>query len=125
MFDPRVAKLAQVLVQYSAGVKPGDLVSIRGTSLSEPLVQALLKETLKAGGVDDLVDIEKKTPNLAFYNAGAGSLVYIRGIGNNGYYVGGQESVAFYLDDVYTSRTTGFFNAYLDVDRIEVLLGRD
>ena len=50
MFDPRVAKLAQVLVQYSAGVKPGDLVSISGTTLAEPLVLALLEETLKAGG---------------------------------------------------------------------------
>ncbi len=50
MFDPRIAKMARVLVQYSAGVKPGDLVSIRGTALSEPLVQALLEETLKAGG---------------------------------------------------------------------------
>ncbi|MBW2369646.1 MAG: TonB-dependent receptor, partial [Deltaproteobacteria bacterium] len=86
-------------------------------------ITAFDPEILKAGGVDDFVDIEKKTPNLAFYNAGAVSLVYIRGIGNNGYYVGGQESVAFYLDDVYTSRTTGFWNAYLDVDRIEVLRG--
>ena len=50
MLDPRVAKLAQVLVQYSAGVKPGDLVSISGTALAEPLVVALLEETLKAGG---------------------------------------------------------------------------
>ena len=50
MSDPRVTKLAQVLIQYSAAVKPGDLVSIRGTTLAEPLVLALLEETLRAGG---------------------------------------------------------------------------
>ena len=50
MHDPRVEKLAEVLVNYSASVKPGDLVSIRGSTLAEPLVLALLKQTLKAGG---------------------------------------------------------------------------
>ncbi len=50
MLDPRVEKMAQVLVKYSASVKPGDLVSIRSTTLAEPLVLALLQQTLKAGG---------------------------------------------------------------------------
>ncbi len=49
MLDPRVQKMAQVLVRYSAAVKPGDLVSIKGTTLAEPLVMALLQQTLKAG----------------------------------------------------------------------------
>ena len=50
MLDPRVQEMAQVLVRYSVSVKPGDLVSIRGTTLAEPLALALLEQTLKAGG---------------------------------------------------------------------------
>ena len=50
MPDARVEKLAEVLVKYSSSVKPDDLVSIKGSTLSEPLVIALLKQTLKAGG---------------------------------------------------------------------------
>ena len=50
MLDSRIEKLARVLIGYSAGVKAGDLVSIRSTTLAEPLVLALLEETLKAGG---------------------------------------------------------------------------
>ena len=50
MLDPRVEKMAKVLVNYSCAVKPGDLVNIRGASLAEPLVLALLEQTLKAGG---------------------------------------------------------------------------
>ena len=47
MLDLRVQKMAQVLVRYSAAVKPGDLVSIKGTTLAEPLVLALLEQTRK------------------------------------------------------------------------------
>ncbi len=64
MVDPRVQKMAQVLVNYSAGVKPGDLVSIRGTTLAEPLVLALLEETLKAGGNPRLKLLPKETSDV-------------------------------------------------------------
>ncbi len=50
MSDPRVDKLAQVLVQYSAPVHEGDLVVIRANAVAAPLIQALYREVLKAGG---------------------------------------------------------------------------
>ena len=50
MLDPRVEKLAQVLVQYSIGVKPGDKVLVQGGPVAEPLLKALHLEILKAGG---------------------------------------------------------------------------
>ncbi len=50
MLDARVAKLAQVLVQYSVAVRPDDKVYIQGSSLAEPLLKAVFVETLKAGG---------------------------------------------------------------------------
>ena len=36
MRDPRLDKLAQVLVTYSVGVKKGDLVRISGAAAAEP-----------------------------------------------------------------------------------------
>jgi aminopeptidase len=48
--DPRVQKLAEVLVRYSLEVKPGQLVRISGPALAEPLVVAAYREVLRAGG---------------------------------------------------------------------------
>lgn len=49
MPDPRAQRLAEVLVQYSTEVKPGELCSIEGESTAEELIQALYEEVLRAG----------------------------------------------------------------------------
>lgn len=51
MVDPRVEKLAQVLIQYSANIQPGDKVLLQGGPVAEPLLKALYTEVLKAGGL--------------------------------------------------------------------------
>jgi aminopeptidase len=49
--DPRVDKVADVLVNYSVAVKRGDLVLIRVLDpLAEPLAEEVLKHVLLAGG---------------------------------------------------------------------------
>ncbi|MEM1109264.1 MAG: aminopeptidase [Planctomycetota bacterium] len=50
MRDPRLTSLARVLVNYSTGVKPGQLVRITGDPVAMPLVEAVYEEILKAGG---------------------------------------------------------------------------
>jgi len=50
MRDPRIDKLAQVLVRYSVGVRKDDLVRISGPPVAEPLIVAIFRETLLAGG---------------------------------------------------------------------------
>lgn len=50
MADPRIAKLADVLVNYSARVKKGDLVKIQGSALCEPLLAECYRAVLRAGG---------------------------------------------------------------------------
>jgi len=50
MQDPRIEKLAQVLVRYSTAVRPDDLVRLVGPPVSRPLVVALCGEVLAAGG---------------------------------------------------------------------------
>src|SRR5438034_10899495 len=50
MRDPRLTKLADVLVNYSVGVKPGQLVRISGPIPATPLVLELLRAVVAAGG---------------------------------------------------------------------------
>ena len=50
MNDPRIKRLAEVLVNYSAGVKKDQLVRIAAPPLATPLVLAIYREVLAAGG---------------------------------------------------------------------------
>ena len=50
MFDLRIQKLAQLLVNYSVKVKPGDKVAVRGSTASLPLVTETYREVIRAGG---------------------------------------------------------------------------
>lgn len=51
MADNRVEKLASILVRHSAGVKKGDVVLIASSSeLAKPLVLAVYREVMAAGG---------------------------------------------------------------------------
>jgi len=50
MNDPRLEKLARVLVEYSVAIKPGEVVVIGGPPLATPLVTAIYGEVLRAGG---------------------------------------------------------------------------
>ena len=51
MRDQRAEALAQILVNYSTRVQPGDTCVVQATSAAEPLVQAVYEEVLRAGGL--------------------------------------------------------------------------
>lgn len=48
--DPRFDKWARVQINYSLGVQAGETVAILGGTEAEPLLRALARETLAAGG---------------------------------------------------------------------------
>src|SRR6058998_3917008 len=50
MRDPRLEKLADVLVNYSVGVKPDQLVRLSGPPLAQPLLVELCRAVVSAGG---------------------------------------------------------------------------
>jgi len=50
MPDARVERLADVLVGYSADVRPGELVSIEGSLLATPLLVEIYRRIVRAGG---------------------------------------------------------------------------
>ena len=48
--DIRTKKLAELMVNYSVAVKPGDRVLIDGSAAAAPLIKEIFAEVLKAGG---------------------------------------------------------------------------
>ena len=50
MADPRVEKLADILVHYCTNVQPGDWVLVRGHVLALALVEEVVKSVTSAGG---------------------------------------------------------------------------
>ena len=50
MTDQRIDKLADLLVNYSVAVRPGDKVLVNGDAVAEPLLKAVYARVLQAGG---------------------------------------------------------------------------
>ncbi len=50
MINTYLQKYAHLLVNYSLDVQPGERVLIRSTTLAEPLIREVYRETLRAGG---------------------------------------------------------------------------
>ncbi|MFN7020837.1 MAG: aminopeptidase [Phycisphaerales bacterium] len=50
MRDPRLDRLADVLVRYSTSVRKGDLVAIHAEAAAMPLIEAMYAAVLRAGG---------------------------------------------------------------------------
>ncbi len=51
MADPRIQKLAELLVKYSTRIKPGDKTIINTPAAGLPLARAIYLEVLRAGGL--------------------------------------------------------------------------
>jgi aminopeptidase len=49
MNDPRLNKLAKVLVNFSIGAKPGQLIRVAGHTVAEPLIIELAREIIAVG----------------------------------------------------------------------------
>jgi aminopeptidase len=80
MRDPRLEKLADVLVNYSIGVKQGQTVRISGEPVAQPLVVELYRKVLAAGG-HPLVRMSPDEVSEVFYkNASDEQLRYFSSI---------------------------------------------
>jgi len=49
MTDPRLRKLAHVLVHYSLALKPGDKLLISAPAFAEPMIREIYREAIRAG----------------------------------------------------------------------------
>ena len=75
--DIRVSKLADLLVNYSVAVKPGDRVAIYGAALAEPLLKEMYASVLKAGGYPLLLCGLSDTEEIFYRYASDDQLRYI------------------------------------------------
>ena len=70
MADPRIKKLADLLVNYSVKVQPGQWVFIDSHIIAEPLANEVIRAVLEAGGLptiimesDDILETNLKYAN--------------------------------------------------------------
>ncbi len=77
MTDPRVEKLADVLVNYSVAVQPGDKVLVQGNTLAEPLLKAIYAKVLQAGGYPLMLTALPGTDELFFHYASDEQLQHV------------------------------------------------
>jgi len=66
MEDVRIERLARLLVEYSLGIKGGDQVLLRATTLAQPLIRTCYLEVLKRGA-HPLVRLSFEGQNYLFY----------------------------------------------------------
>ena len=58
MTDPRVERLAAVIIDYSTAVRPGDLVVLEGSSAGAPLLRALHRRVLMRRAPADRIAVD-------------------------------------------------------------------
>ncbi len=76
MRDSRIDKLAQVLVNYSVGVKRDDVTRIVGTTAALPLIRAIYREVVIAGGHPVLRIVDDECADIFFEYASERQLAY-------------------------------------------------
>lgn len=77
MTDPRIDKLAALLVNYSVAVHQGDKVIIEGSTSAEQLLKAVYVKVLKAGGNPLLMVQPEETQELFFRYASNKQLQHV------------------------------------------------
>jgi iron complex outermembrane receptor protein len=90
-------------------------------------ISAISGDALASKNANDVIDIERWTPNLKIDHLGSGwgptLAVNARGIGLNDFKAVFEQSVPIYIDDVLIGRPTGANLDLLDLERVEVLRG--
>jgi aminopeptidase len=77
MRDPRLDKLAQVIVRYSTEVKKGQLVRIAGEPVAIPLIEAIYEEVVKAGAHPFVQCVPDSLGEIFFEHAREHQLKYV------------------------------------------------
>ncbi|CAE7189941.1 asnB [Symbiodinium microadriaticum] len=79
-------------------------------------------DAIRTKQIDNMSNLANYTPNVNIVPSNAGGTIRVRGLGsmaNDGF----EQSVGFYIDDIYYARTAYIPQGFLDLDRVEVLRG--
>ncbi|MEX2670677.1 MAG: aminopeptidase [Phycisphaeraceae bacterium] len=77
MRDSRLDKLADVIVNYSTGVKPGQIVRISGDPIAQPLIEALYERVMQAGAHPTVRMTPDTLQNIFYEHANDEQLKYV------------------------------------------------
>lgn len=77
MRDPRLDKLAKLLVEYSVQIKPGQIVSIGGDPIGMPLLEAIYEALIKVGAHVHFNCTPERFQELFFKHAGDEQLEHV------------------------------------------------
>ncbi len=131
-----IPSLATVVA--TMGMLYGPVASVQAQMLEEVIVTATKRaeglqdvpialsvmsgEKISEQGIGELEDLAVFMPNVHIAEAGAGTQLFIRGIGS-GVNPGFEQSVGTFIDGVYFGRGRSARAAFLDLERVEVLKG--
>jgi aminopeptidase len=77
MADPRLDRLAEVLIRYSTGVRRCEVVTLVGPPLAEPLIVALYREVLRAGGHPVILMVPEVCTELLLQHGSPEQIAYL------------------------------------------------
>jgi aminopeptidase len=77
MTDPRIEKLARLLVEYSVGIKKGDKLSIVGHAVASPLIRECYRAAIRRGAFVDLQVAIDGLSDIFYREASAEQLRYV------------------------------------------------
>jgi outer membrane receptor protein involved in Fe transport len=84
--------------------------------------QVVDQHTLITENMTSLVSVARQNPSIKVQGSGRSSDIYIRGTGS-GNSQSFDQSVGTFIDDIYHGRSRFADNAFLDLDRVEILKG--
>ena len=85
-------------------------------------VTAMQGEKMQEAGIPNMAAMADYVPNLHIANAAVNTNIYMRGVGS-GNNQGFEQSVGMYVDGIYMGRGRQYRNAFMDLERVEVLRG--
>ncbi len=77
MSDPRIHKLANLLVNYCVTVQPGDKVMLTGSPAGMPLILETYREIIKAGGLPNLFWDDEQFEEIMLKEGSDEQLLYV------------------------------------------------
>lgn len=77
MSDPRIKQLANILVNYSTEVKPGDWVVVLAHVITMPLIKEVVSEAYRAGGNVDIVLTDTDLQEIAYRESAEAQLKWV------------------------------------------------
>ena len=125
---PIIAALALATASQVASAQQLEEVIVTAQKKVESLqdvpisVVAMQGKQIQQAGIQNMMQLSDYVPNLHIAIAPVNTNIYMRGVGS-GNNQGFEQSVGMYVDGIYMGRGRQYRNAFLDLERVEVLRG--